>query len=414
MLRCGLLGKKLGHSYSPAIHSMLADYEYLLYEREPEELGTFMNTPELDGFNVTIPYKKDVIPYLCGMSEAAKKLGSVNTVIRTPDGWYGDNTDYYGFTYMLKKSGYDPVGKKAVVLGNGGVTPTVCAVLRDNGVDDITVISRSGEDNYENIAKHSAAKLIVNTTPVGMYPENLKAPLSLKVFDAPECVLDLIYNPFQTALMAEAEEMGIKSLSGISMLVSQAKYGCELFTGTTLPDSETERVLAEVVKVKRNIVLVGMPGSGKTTLGRALAEKLGREFIDTDDELVKTNGRSIPDIFANDGEAVFRKLETAEAVKAGKLSSKVIATGGGIVTVEENYRALAQNGVIIFIRRDLSQLASDGRPLMKTTTAEEMYKKRLPMYERFADASIECDGIVEHGVQRLMEAINEITCDKRT
>jgi len=414
MKKFGLLGRKLGHSYSPMLHKYFGDYEYLLYEKEPEELDEFMKTNDLDGFNVTIPYKKDVIPYLCGMSEAAKKLGSVNTIKRTPNGLYGDNTDYYGFTYMLKKSGYDPAGKKAVVLGNGGVTPTVCAVLKDNGVSDVTVISRSGEDNYENISKHADAKLIVNTTPVGMYPENLKAALSLKVFNSPECVLDLIYNPFQTALMAEAEEMGIKSLGGISMLVSQAKYGCEIFTDTKIPDSETERVLADVIRTKRNIILIGMPGSGKSTLGRALAEKLGREFIDTDDEIVKTAGRSIPEIFSNDGEAIFRKLESEEVRKAGKLSSKVIATGGGVVTIDENYRALSQNGVIVFIRRDLNALAGDGRPLMKTITAEEMYKKRLPMYERFMDADIICDGVVEHGVDRLMEAVNEITCNKRT
>ncbi len=414
MIKFGLLGRKLGHSYSPILHKYFADYEYKLYEKEPEELDDFMRNNDLDGFNVTIPYKKDVIPYLCGMSDAAKKLGSVNTIIRTPDGLYGDNTDYYGFTYMLRKSGYDPTGKKAVVLGNGGVTPTVCSVLRDNGASEVVIISRSGENNYHNLSKNADAKLIVNTTPVGMYPENLKAVLTLDAFDAPECLLDLIYNPFQTALMADAESRGIKSLGGISMLVSQAKYGCELFTGCSLDDSETERVLGEVIRSKRNIILVGMPGSGKTTLGREVAARLGRDFIDTDDEIVKTAGKSIPEIFTDDGEAKFREIESAVAENVGKLSSCVIATGGGIVTVEKNYRSLAQNGVIIFIRRDLDQLASDGRPLMKTTTAAEMYAKRLPMYERFADASIECDGVVEHGVERILEAVNEISCNKRT
>ncbi|MBE6631257.1 MAG: shikimate kinase [Ruminococcaceae bacterium] len=411
MDKYGLLGRKLGHSYSVILHALLADYEYSLYEREPDALKDFLDTCGLKGFNVTIPYKKDIIPYLCGMTDTAKRLGSVNTVVNTDKGYYGDNTDYYGFYYMLKKSGFDPAEKKAIVLGNGGVCPTVCAVLEDARASEIVVISRRGEDNYGNIDKHKDAKLIVNTTPVGMYPDNLSSPLSLDGFDSLECVLDLIYNPFVTALMQDAENRGIKILGGISMLAAQAKRAAELFLGREIDDGETDRISYETVKQKRNIVLVGMPGCGKSTLGKYLAEKYGRQFVDTDEEIEKTAGMSIPEIFEKYGEEYFRALETEQLKKAGKLSSAIISTGGGAVTREENFLPLRQNSVTVFIKRDIGALPTDGRPLMKVYTAEELYKKRLPLYEKFSDISISCKGSVEENAERLWEAVNEIACN---
>ena len=415
MKKFGVIGRKLGHSYSPQIHAELGDYAYGVYEMEPEELESFLHTTDLDGFNVTIPYKKAVIPHLCRISREAELLGSVNTVVRTPEGLYGDNTDYYGFSYMLEKSGFSLAGKKALVLGNGGVCPTVCAVLSDRGAGEVVVISRSGENNYDNLDRHADAALIVNTTPVGMYPEAGVSPLeTLDIFPRLECVLDLIYNPFQTALMAQAQAKGIASLGGISMLVAQAKRASELFVQTDIADAVTERVVASIVCRQRNIVLIGMPGCGKSTLGRALAKKLDRTFVDTDEEIVKEAGRPIPEIFANEGEDAFRRLESRVLARVGKQSAQVIATGGGVVTREENYPSLSQNGVLIFIERELSQLARDGRPLSLNNSLEEMYAKRLPLYRRFADGTVFGNGNVEETTEKLMEAVNEISCTQRT
>lgn len=415
MNKYGVIGRKLGHSYSPQIHAVLGDYAYGIHEMEPEMLGDFLQNTDLDGFNVTIPYKKAIIPYLCGMSREAELLGSVNTVVRTSEGWMGHNTDYYGFSYMLEKSGFIPTGKKVLVLGNGGVCPTVCAVLSDRGAGEIVVISRSGENHYGNLHLHADAALIVNTTPVGMYPEAGASPLdTLDIFPQLECVLDLIYNPFQTALMAMAAEKGIAVLGGISMLAAQAKRASELFVGKELPNSLTERVVEDVVRRQRNIILIGMPGCGKSTLGKALAQRLGRTFVDADEEIVKEAGKTIPEIFANEGEDAFRHWESRVLARVGMRSALVIATGGGAVTREENYAALAQNGVIIFVERELSLLSREGRPLSQTTPLDEMYAKRLPLYRRFADRTVCNCGTVDEMAEKLMEAVNEIACTQRT
>ncbi|MCQ2433574.1 MAG: AAA family ATPase [Clostridia bacterium] len=399
--KIALLGRALKHSYSPVLHSLLGmDYSYTNVELEPEELGTFLENNDYDGFNVTIPYKKDVIPYLSGMSETAKRLGSVNTVIRTENGYFGDNTDYAGFSYMLDRAGCDIRGKKALILGNGGVCPTVRAVLEDRGAGEVVVISHK-DNTDENLEKHRDTALLVNTTPVGMFPKNLNAPASLDHFPVLEGVLDLIYNPFETAIIREARLRGIPAVSGISMLTAQAKRGAELFTGLTLDDSLTARVTEQVVRDRRNIILIGMPGCGKSTLGRKLAQKMERTFVDLDAEITKRAGKPIPTVFAEDGEDAFRVLEHEVVCDFCKESGLVIATGGGVVTREGNCAPMQQNGIVVFVERAVEKLPSAGRPLSLARSPEVLYKERLPLYRAFADVSVSNEGNIEETLAAL-------------
>ena len=289
----GLLGRTLRHSYSPQIHALLGDYEYRLFEVEPQDLEAFLKKREFGGINVTIPYKKDVLPYLSGISDNAKRIGAVNTIIVKEDGGlYGDNTDYDGFLCLVQKSGFQVKGKKALVLGTGGASLPISAVLSDLGAREVVFISRSGENNYQNLSRHADADFIVNTTPVGMYPNNLKAPLSLSEFPNLSGVLDIVYNPQKTKLILDAERLGIPAFSGLLMLVAQGKRAAELFLGHDIPDSETDRIFKKLSTEMQNIVLVGMPGCGKTTVGKALAEQLNRPFFDADEEILKRTGKS--------------------------------------------------------------------------------------------------------------------------
>ncbi len=411
-LLCGLLGKTLGHSFSPTIHSYLGDYEYRLFEKSEEELGEFLTDGDFHAINVTIPYKKSVIPYLSKMSDEAKRIGSVNTVIRLSDGsLFGDNTDYFGFYRLVKKSGVDIRGKKAIILGNGGASLTVKTVLCDMGAESVTVISRSGEDNYTNLYRHEDAQIIVNTTPVGMYPNNGSAAVSLS--DFPECiaVFDLIYNPSRTALMLEADRLSIDGYGGLLMLVAQAKRAAELFTDTVIDDTLIDEITARLLKDTQNISLVGMPGSGKSTIGKMLAEKLGREFTDTDEEILKRESasgrnRSIPDIFAEVGESGFREIECEVIADVAKQSRKVIATGGGAVTQSKNYDALKQNSVIFFIDRPTELLNTDGRPLSQLKGVSALYEARLPLYRSFSDVCIHNTGSPEEAVNEIISSFN--------
>lgn len=390
----GLLGKTLGHSYSPMIHSCFGDYDYCLCEKMPEELDAFFAEGDFKGLNVTIPYKTTVIPYMSELSEAAKKIGCVNTVVRRSDGsLFGDNTDYGGLVYTIRRSGIYVRGKKALVLGSGGASLTAQAVLRDMGAKSVTVISRSGEDNYENIGRHADADIIVNTTPVGMFPNNMEAPVDLAKFPQLSGVVDIIANPAKTALLMQAERLGIKRAGGLPMLVAQAAYASEKFTGRKIYDNEIEKVLKIVSKSTKNIVLIGMPGCGKTTVGRRLAKILGREFIDLDAAIVEKAGKTIPEIFADEGEEEFRRIETECAAEAGKKSGVVISTGGGIVTRERNYDLLRQNGTLIFINRPTAQLATRGRPVSAAKGLEQLAEERLPLYKKWASVTVENMGV---------------------
>lgn len=402
----GLLGRTLRHSYSPQIHALLGDYEYRLFEVEPQDLEAFLKKREFGGINVTIPYKKDVLPYLSGISDNAKRIGAVNTIIVKEDGGlYGDNTDYDGFLCLVQKSGFQVKGKKALVLGTGGASLPISAVLSDLGAREIVFISRSGENNYQNLSRHADADLIVNTTPVGMYPNNLKAPLSLSEFPNLSGVLDIVYNPQKTKLILDAERLGIPAYSGLLMLVAQGKRAAELFLGHDIPDSETDRIFKKLSTEMQNIVLVGMPGCGKTTVGKALAEQLNRPFFDADEEILKRTGKSAEAWIEACGEAVFRQKETEVLESLCKQSGTVIATGGGAVTVPENADILRQNSIVFFINRDVSALPVEGRPLSKATALSEMYEVRLPMYRGVCDYEIAADGSVEAVVRRILEEL---------
>ena len=387
-MKCGLLGGKLSHSYSPQIHAHLGDYSYDLFERTPEQLPSFFQQGDFDAINVTIPYKKDVIPYCAELSEKAKRLGAVNTIVRSKDGkLIGHNTDYFGFESMLKKSGLSVKGKKVLILGSGGAANTAIAVLQDWGAK-VIVVSRSGDNNYQNLHLHADASAIVNCTPVGMYPNNGVSPVDLDLFPRLDGVLDMIYNPARTQLLLDAEKRGITALNGLLMLVAQAKQSAEWFTGTSISDSKIHEIYATLRTQMENIILIGMPGCGKSTIGAILAEKAGKTLVDADFYLTESAGRSIPEIFASDGESYFRRLETQVLQELGKRSGIILATGGGCVTRDENYPLLHQNGTIFCIQRDLSALSTDGRPLSQSTKLIDMYQIRKPMYEKFADHHI--------------------------
>ena len=403
-IRSGLLGRKLSHSYSPEIHGMLGDYEYRLYETEEQDVGDFLRNGDFTGINVTIPYKKTVLPYMTAVSDTVKMTGSVNTIIRTADGGlYGENTDVYGFIRAFVNTGTDAAGKKALVLGSGGASASVCAALKKLGAVPV-VISRSGGDNYGNVSKHFDADVIVNTTPVGMYPGNGETPLGLRGFEHLEAVFDLIYNPARTELLMEAESLGIRSVNGLHMLVAQAVKSSEMFTGREIPDGVTEAVVSAIAKKTGNLILVGMTGCGKTAAGKDLSGLTGRKFIDVDREIALRYGKKPSEIILSEGEERFRSIETGVLCEIGKTSGAIIATGGGTVTREENYRLLRQNGVIIWLKRDLNRLSQKGRPLSLSRGVEALYEERLPMYERFADVSVDSADTLSETAKRVLAA----------
>ena len=403
--RFGLLGRKLGHSWSPQIHTLLCGYEYGLYETEPEDLADFLRTTDLAGMNVTIPYKKDVVPFCADLSDAARAIGSVNTLVRTPAGWYGDNTDYAGFTAMAARCGVPVAEKKALVFGSGGASLAVIAALTDLGAGPIVNISRSGPDSYENLDRHADARILVNTTPLGMYPDTGVSPVDLADFPACEAVLDVVYNPARTKLLLDAEARGIPHMGGLTMLVAQARRSAEQFAGTSIPDERVYEITDILEKQTRNIVLIGMPGCGKTTVGRLLAKRLGRPLLDADALIAERAGVSIPDIFRAEGEEGFRRRETEVLGSLGKGSGAVIATGGGCVTRRENYPLLHQNGVIVWIRRDLSKLPTAGRPLSQAYSPEALYARRKDLYAAFADRTVDSDEVLSHTVNKILEDI---------
>ena len=404
----GLLGERLSHSYSPEIHAALGDYEYRLFEMEEAAVPAFLASDRFEAINVTIPYKKTVIPYLTEISDAAKKIGSVNTITRRPGGGLrGDNTDYYGFAHMLDTAGIHVSGKKCLILGSGGASLTAVAVVADRGGTHV-VISRSGENNYENIARHADADVIINTTPVGMYPNNGESPVDLSVFPHLIGVVDVIYNPCRTAIVQEAIARGIPAVSGLTMLVAQAKRANELFFGRPLPDAFLDQVVRTVRQARENIVLIGMPGCGKSTAGRALAEKIGFDFVDTDEEIVRISGRTPAEIIREEGEDAFRQIEHQAAKNLGKRSGCVIATGGGIVTRRENYAPLSQNGTIVFLTRPVEELSSAGRPLSQKMGVQALYEKRLPLYESWADTRAACAANPNETAERLLTAARSV------
>ena len=401
---CGLLGRKLGHSYSPQIHRFLGDYSYTLFEKEPEEIEDFLKHGDFDGINVTVPYKKDVIPYLDQLSPIARKLGAVNTVVRRDGKLIGHNTDYFGFRTMVDSSGISVAGKKVLVLGSGGASNTAVVVLKELGAE-VVVISRSGPHHYGNLELHADAAVIVNTTPVGMYPNTGNAPVDLDRFPKLEGVLDVIYNPARTELLLQAEKRNLVTRNGLLMLVAQAKEAAEWFTNTSLSNDPISNIHATLAAQMQNILLIGMPGCGKSTIGAKLAEMTGKRFVDADDVVVQLAGKPIPEIFAQDGEEVFRNWETQALTTLGKQSGLVIATGGGCVTRERNYPLLHQNGTMIWLKRDLDTLPTDGRPLSQANKLSDLYAIRKPLYEVFADHTIDNNGSPEQTIAAILSLL---------
>ncbi|HHW24965.1 MAG TPA: shikimate kinase [Bacillota bacterium] len=403
----GLVGRKLGHSYSAKIHAMLGNSAYRLYELEPEELGGFVRRPDIGALNVTIPYKIEVMRYLDEISPEAESIGSVNTVVRRDNRLYGFNTDFFGFDYMARRAGIIMHGKKVLIFGSGGSSQTVRACAKAAGASEIVVISRSGPDNYENIDRHKDAQILVNTTPVGMYPEPEGMLIDPGFFPLCEGVIDLIYNPLRTNFVLRASQLGIPHTGGLPMLVAQAVRAHELFFGVSVPLGEIERILSELGRSVENIVLVGMPGCGKTTTGCTLGKISGREVLDTDAMVEKAAEMSIPEIFARYGEAEFRAMEKKAVSEASMRSGAIIVTGGGVVKDEANYAPLKRNGRVYFLERPVEQLARKGRPLSENADLFALYAERLPLYLKFADARVNISGTPDEVAAKILEEFRE-------
>ena len=407
-MKYGLIGGKLGHSFSKPIHEKIGGYSYGLKELTEKELDIFMRERDFLGINVTIPYKSAVIPYLDYIDPMAEKIGAVNTISNRGARLYGYNTDFCGMKMLIEKQGLDYKGKKVLILGTGGSSKTAAAVAESLGAKEVVFVSRKGEVNYENVyALHADADFIINTTPCGMYPDNFSSPVDLSGFPELKGVTDVVYNPLKTRLCLEAEEKGINASCGLYMLVAQAVLACEKFLGKELSVKElTDKIFAEIQGEKRNIVLIGMPGSGKTTIGKALAEKTGREFIDTDEMIVASHG-VISDIFAEKGEEFFRMVETEKVKEASLKNGVIISTGGGAVLKKENVWALKQNGTIFFLNRPLEDIMpTDDRPLSRDYEAlKKRFEERYDIYTSSADYEIHVDGRVENAVSRITEKL---------
>lgn len=406
----GLIGEKLGHSYSQMIHARLADYRYELKEVAPERLDAFIEARNFRGLNVTIPYKQAVMKHCAELSPEAMEVGSVNTLIVRPDGsLFGHNTDIDGFIYMLRRGEIDPAGAKAVILGSGGTSLTARAALTRLGAREIVTVSRKGPVDYAALyAEHADAEILVNATPVGMYPKNGASPVELDRLPKVRGVADVIYNPEKTALILAARAKGIPAVSGLSMLVAQAREAAELFAGHAIPAGRVEDIVSEIGAQTLNLILVGMPGCGKSTLGQAVAAALQREFVDCDAEIVRRAGKSIPEIFAQDGEGAFRALESGVLADVCRGHGLVISTGGGAVLRAENRDAMRQNGRVCLIRRALALLPRDGRPLSASEDAvARLWEARRAAYETAADFPVENDGTVEEAAEKIREGFYE-------
>ena len=401
MKTCGLLGKKLGHSYSPIIHSMLASYEYSLFEKSESELEDFLKNGAFSGLNVTIPYKKAVLPFVSEMSESVKRTGSANTIVRRKDGsLYADNTDVYGFIELVKHSKISVKGKKVLVLGSGGASAAVVSGLNSLLARPV-VISRTGENNYNNLHLNKDAEIIVNTTPLGMYPDNGSSPIDLSFFNNLSGVIDIIYNPALTSLLLQAESLNIPHIGGLYMLVAQAKKSAELFSGEKIPDEKISRICSKLSVSMKNIVLTGMPGCGKSTIASILNRETRRPIFDSDSVIEKTYGTRPSEIITKRGENAFREIETSVLKELGKKSASIIATGGGAVTRSENYPLLHQNGIIVYIKRDIKRLATFDRPLSQNNL-ELLFRERAPLYEKFADVVIDNDASAEIAAKKII------------
>lgn len=406
----GLIGEKLGHSYSPMIHAMLGSYRYELREVAPEALDAFLRAGDFRGLNVTIPYKKAVIPYCAELSDTAREVGSVNTLLRRADGTlYGHNTDIGGLICMLREAGIDPAGRKAAILGSGGTSLTARAALRRLGAGEIVVVSRSGPVDYAALYReHANIQVLINATPVGMYPKTGVSPADLSRLPRLCGVADVIYNPEKTALILDAQARGIPAATGLTMLVAQAHEAAELFTGAAIDPARDREIVRAIKGETVNLILIGMPGCGKSSVGRRAAELLGREFVDCDAEIERRAGMRIPEIFAKYGEGYFRDLEQQIMEAVCRERGCVIATGGGAVLREENVRAMRQNGRVCLLLRPLEDLPRDGRPLSASAEAvRALWEARRGRYLAAADFRVENRTDCETAAQKVKEEFYE-------
>lgn len=406
-MKYGLIGKPLGHSFSREIHALIADYDYRLFEIDEDELPRFFQERDFSGINVTIPYKQAVIPFLDEISDEAKKIGAVNTIVKKEGKLFGFNTDFFGMRALIKSAGLDLENKTVLILGTGGTSKTAVEVSKSLGATEIVKVSRKKSSDTvtydEAYEKFSCADVIINTTPVGMFPNADKTPVDIKKFKKLQGVIDAVYNPLRTNFVLDAESIGAKGRGGLYMLVAQAVYASALFLDKTADESVIDKTYVRILKEKRNIVLCGMPSSGKTTVGKALANDFGKRFIDTDDVVVEKRKESISDIFEKYGEGEFRKEERLAIEELSKENGLVIATGGGAVLDENNVRALRRNGVILFLDRSLENLvATADRPLSSDTEKlKNLFEKRYDVYKSCADAVIPADGEIADIVEKI-------------
>lgn len=414
-MRYGLIGEKLGHSFSKDIHERIADYTFDLIPLSKEEFKTFMEKKEFTALNVTIPYKKDVIPYLDEMDEHAKAIGAVNTIVNRDGKLKGYNTDFTGFLYMVKKHNVHMEGKKVLIIGNGGASAAIQAVVQHESAGSmviVDVVPGNGAISYDEMfSSHLDAEIIINTSPIGMYPRIGNAPIDISMFHKCEAVLDVIYNPILTRLCFEAQEMDIKRVNGLEMLIAQAKQSVEFFLDKSIDDQIIDDIYQDMLRERCNIVLIGMPSAGKTTIGKMLENRMQKEFIDLDDIIIEKAGKSIPEIFEESGEAGFRAIETEAAIEVSKLNNKIIATGGGTIKHKVNMDYLRQNGITIFIDRDVDKLISSdpNRPLSKSTDAlEKMHAERLPLYQKYAAYVAVNNSDIESTVTEIEEAYRTV------
>lgn len=410
-MQFGLIGEKLGHSYSKEIHNLIADYGYELREVKREELGAFMTERAFSGINVTIPYKKSVMDYLDVISDDARKIGAVNTVVNRGGKLYGYNTDFYGLKALLIHNGVSVRNKKVLILGGGGTSDTAYNVVTGLNAKEAIKVSRTKKDGfvtYDEAARlHSDADVIINATPVGMYPDDDGVPVNIGLFPSLSAVIDAIYHPLRTNLVSDAENRGIKACGGLYMLVAQAVYAAALFENKKPDENLIDDVYGKILNDKRNIVLIGMPSSGKTTIGKALAARMGKRFADTDELIVGTTGKSIPEIFEEEGEKVFREIEKKVICDIAGNDGTVIATGGGVILDEKNVLALKRNGVIVYLDRKIDNLiATDSRPLSSNVDdLKKLYAKRKPLYEKYSEITIDDNDDVATVVRRAEEAL---------
>ncbi len=411
----GLIGEKLGHSFSKEIHEQLANYTYDLIPLSKQEFPIFIKKRDFKALNVTIPYKKDVIPYLDYIDPFAKEIGAVNTIVNKNNQLIGYNTDYYGFQYMLDRHNIHVNNKKVLVLGNGGASCAIQAVLKHKNAKEVVIVNRTKYANtisYDECYKyHTDAQVIVNTTPVGMYPNIQDAPLQLSLFSQCEAVLDVIYNPIFTSLCISAKNSNITYVGGLEMLIAQAKKSIEYFTNQTISDSIIDVLYHKMLHEHFNIVLIGMPSAGKTTIGRQLAQILHKDFIDVDEEIINISKKSIPEIFNEIHEEGFRQMETDIISNISARKNTIISTGGGVIKNKENIDFLSKNGIFVFIDRPLESLISNdpNRPLSNSVNdLKRIYHERIPLYKKYADITVKNKNSIQECINQIITDFNAL------